>query len=71
MRILEMSFSTELGRTKVIRVYEAKETLTGAEVSACMDNVVTQNIFTGSGGNITGKVKAQVVTTSTADLTLV
>lgn len=71
MRILEMSFSTELGRTKVIRVYEAKEILTGAEVSACMDNVVAKNIFTGSGGNITGKVKAQVVTTSTADLTLV
>ncbi len=71
MRVLEMSFSTELGRTKVIRVYEAKTALTGAEVSACMDNIVAKNIFTGSGGNITGKVKAQVVTTSTADLTLV
>ena len=71
MRILEMEFSTELGRTKTIRVYEAKETLSGAEVSAVMDNIVAKNIFTGPGGNITGKASAQIVVTTTTDLTLV
>jgi len=71
MRILEMSFSTELGSTKVLRVYEAKDPLTGAEVAACMDNIVAKNIFTGPGGNITGKVKAQVVTTTTTDVSLI
>jgi len=71
MRILEMTFSTELGKSKTIRVYEAKAALTGAEVAACMDNIVAKNIFTGPGGDITGKVKAQVVTTTSADLALV
>lgn len=73
MRILEMTFSTELGKSKTIRVYNAKAALTGAEVAAAMDNVIAKNIFSGSGGGgeITGKVRAQVVTTSTADLSLV
>lgn len=71
MRILEMDFSTELGRTKTIRVYEAKESLTGAEVSAVMDNIIAKNIFAGSGGNLTGKAGAQIVVTTTTDLTLV
>lgn len=71
MRILEMTFSTELGKSKTIRVYEAKAALTGAEVAACMDNIIAKNIFSGSGGEITGKVKAQVITTTSADLALV
>lgn len=70
MRILEMSFSTVLGGTKTIRVYEAKASLTGAEVAACMDNVIAKNIFSGTGGELTGKVKAQVITTETADISL-
>lgn len=71
MRILEMDFSTELGRTKTLRVYDAKDPLTGAEVSACMDNIIAKNIFTGSGGDITGKAGAQIVVTTTTDLTLI
>ena len=71
MRILEMTFSTELGKSKTIRVYEAKAALTGAEVAACMDNIIAKNIFSGTGGEITGKVKAQVITTTSADLSLV
>jgi len=71
MRILEMSFSTVLGKTKTIRVYEAKAALTGAAVAACMDNIIAKNIFSGAGGELTGKVKAQVITTSSADLSLV
>ncbi|MEN6325997.1 MAG: DUF2922 domain-containing protein [Syntrophomonas sp.] len=73
MRILEMTFSTELGKSKTIRVYNAKAVLTGVEVAAAMDNIIAKNIFSGigSGCEITGKVKAQVVTTSTADLSLV
>lgn len=71
MRILEMDFSTELGKTKTLRIYDAKDPLTGAEVSACMDNIIAKNIFTGSGGDITGKAGAQIVVTTTTDLTLV
>jgi hypothetical protein len=71
MRTLEMTFNTELGKTKVIRVYEAKEALTGAEVAAAMDSIIDANIFSGTGGNLTGKIKAQVITTTSADMTLV
>jgi len=70
-RVLEMTFSTELGKTKVVRVTEAKDPMTGAEVAACMDNIVAKNIFTSTGGNLTSKVKAQVVTTSSSDVSLV
>jgi hypothetical protein len=71
MRILEMTFSTELGKSKTLRVYEAKVALTGAEVAACMDNLVAKNIFSGSGGELTGKVSARVVTSTSADMTLI
>lgn len=69
-RVLEMTFSTELGKSKVIRVMDAKDPLAAADVAACMDNIVAKNIFTSSSGNLTGKVKAQVVTTTTADVAL-
>lgn len=71
MRILEMTFSTELGKSKTLRVYEAKAALTGAAVAACMDNIIAKNIFTGPGGELTGKIKAQVITTTSADLNLI
>lgn len=70
-RVLEMDFNTELGRTQTIRVYDAKETLTGAEVAAAMDSIIDSNIFTGTGGNLTGKIDARVVVTDIADLALV
>lgn len=71
MRILEMTFSTELGTSKTMRVYDAKADLTGAEVATCMDTIVGSNIFSGTGGNLTGKIKAQVITTTAADMTLI
>lgn len=70
-RVLEMDFSTELGRTQRLRVYNVKEAVTGAEVAAAMDNIVAKNIFTSTGGDFTGKVSARVVVTDTNDLTLV
>ena len=41
------------------------------DVAAAMDNIIAKNIFSGTGGELTGKVKAQVITTSTADVSLV
>lgn len=70
-KVLEMEFSTELGRTQTIRVYDAREDLTDAEVAAAMDNIVAKNIFTSTGGALTGKLSAQIVTTTTQDVSLV
>jgi len=71
VRTLEMDFNTELGRTQRIRVYDAKDTLTGAEVAAAMDSIIASNIFTGPGGNLTGKIDARIVTTDSSDLVLI
>lgn len=70
-RVLEMTFATELGKNKTLRVVDAKDPLTGAEVAACMDNVIAKNIFTSTGGDFTGKLKVQVIVTSSSDVYLV
>ncbi|HBK52334.1 MAG TPA: DUF2922 domain-containing protein [Syntrophomonas wolfei] len=70
-RILEMDFNTELGRTQRIRVYDAKDPLTGAEVASAMDSIIAKNIFTGTGGNLTGKIDARLVITERTELELV
>ena len=70
-RTLEMDFNTELGRTQRIRVYDAKEPLTGAEVATAMDNIIAKNIFTSTGGKLTTKIDARVVISDSSGLTLV
>jgi hypothetical protein len=70
-RILEMDFSTELGKTQRMRVYEARADLTGSDVNTAMDNIVSKNIFSGSSGQLTGKVGARIVSTDSNDLDLV
>jgi len=66
-----MDFSTELGRTQRLRVHNVKEDISGAEVAAAMDEIVSKNIFTSNSGDFTGKVAARIVVTDTSDLTLV
>jgi hypothetical protein len=69
-RVLEMVFNTENGKSKTIRVADAKESLTGSQVAAVMDMVINKNIFGGSGGALIGKLDAHVITTTTDDLPL-
>ena len=69
-KVLEMSFATETGRSRTIRVADVKSTVTGSEIAACMDNIVARNIFTGSSGELTAKIKAQIVTTNTDEISL-
>jgi hypothetical protein len=71
VRTLEMDFNTELGRTQRIRIYDAKDPLTSAEVADAMDTIIAKNIFTGTGGNLTGKIQARVVVTDSSDMVLV
>jgi len=69
-RVLEMVFNTEMGTSKTLRVIDAKDTLGGTEVTAAMDTIIAKNIFSGTGGVLIGKIKAQVVTTTSADVSL-
>lgn len=70
-KTLEMDFATELGTTQSIKIYEAKEDLTAEQVATAMDSIVTANIISGTGGNLTGKIAARVVTTDSSEFTLV
>mgnify|MGYP000963235428 CR=1 FL=1 len=70
-RILEMDFATELGKSVRLRVYDVKADATGAQVSSLMDTIVTKNIFTSTGGILTGKLSARVINKETSDLSLI
>lgn len=64
-RTLEMDFATELNRTHCIRVYDIRADITAAEISTAMDNIISKNIFNSTGGNLTGKIGARVVSQDT------
>lgn len=70
-RTLEMDFSTELNKTHRIRVYDAREDVTAVEIGAAMDTILSKNIINGTGGQLTGKVAARIVTRETSDINLV
>jgi len=69
-RVLQMDFTTELGRNHRLRVYDAREDLTPVEVSAAMDQIIASDIFAGSGGAFTGKARAQLVVSETTEFEL-
>lgn len=69
-RVLELTFSTELNKNHTIRVNNARTDLTASEALAVMDDIVSRNIFSGPGGQITGKVSARIVTRQVEDLNL-
>lgn len=68
---LEMDFMTELSKLHRIRVYNAKAALTAGEISTAMDSIITENIFNTTGGELTSKAAARLVTKETADFELV
>lgn len=69
-RVLELTFSTELNKNHVIRINNARADLTAGEAVTVMDDIVSRNIFSGPGGEITGKVRAQIVSRQVEDLVL-
>ncbi|MGI6421653.1 MAG: DUF2922 domain-containing protein [Syntrophomonadaceae bacterium] len=62
-RVLEMTFTTELNKKHVIRVADARSDITASEVAEAMDNIISKNIFSGTGGELVEKEKAQLITT--------
>lgn len=58
VRTLKMYFSTDTGKTAVIDLPYASQTLTGAQVGAVMDILITEQPFP---SQITAKKGAQIV----------
>lgn len=54
-RVLEMTFTTELNKKHVIRVADARSDITASEVAEAMDNIISKNIFSGTGGELVEK----------------
>lgn len=62
---LQMTFLTEAGTRTTISLDNPKDTLTQAEVTAAMDQVIAKNIFNTVGGDLVSKHSAQIVDTTT------
>ena len=68
--ILELTFVNELNRTRSLRVHDVKSDVSDAEVAAVMSNVINKNIFNSAGGDLIGKARARVITTSSSTIAL-
>jgi hypothetical protein len=69
-RTLEMVFATDLNRRYTLRVNDAREDVTPAEVNAAMTTIISSNIINGDAGQLTGKVSARLVNRESSDLDL-
>lgn len=58
---LQMIFSNFEGRNTALSVSDPDPALTAQAVEAVMDSVITRNVFLTGGGDLVGKVRAQVV----------
>ncbi|MEG2789243.1 MAG: DUF2922 domain-containing protein [Romboutsia sp.] len=68
---LVMSFMTVLGRAISISVDDPRENITEAEIKACMDLIVSKNIFNHYDSEIEKAVEAKIVVTDTTEFDLV
>ncbi len=58
---LQMIFSNAENRNSTISVVDADPELTALQVETVMDSIVSRNVFNTTGGDITGKVRSQIV----------
>lgn len=58
---LEMVFRNQEGNLVIVRVIDPREDVTAEEASTVMDTILTQNVFTSSGGDLVEKVEARII----------
>lgn len=67
-RRLEMQFTNAAGRRVTLAVVEPRENLTAAEVQGAMQTILARNVFTTSGGDLTGIAGARIVAREVTEL---
>lgn len=67
-KVLVMTFRNEEGQSVNVRVNYPKANLTASQVDAVMDTILAKNVFPTTGGDLTEKVGAQVVETTSTPL---
>ena len=60
-KTLRMIFKNAAAKNVAINLPDPDSEITAMEVEAVMDSVVSRNVFNTSGGDITSKVRAEVV----------
>lgn len=68
---LVMSFMTVIGRAISISVDDPRENITEAEIKACMDLIVSKDIFSPYGSKVEKAIDAKIVVTDTTEFDLV
>ena len=66
--VLRMVFENAQGRTVSINLQDPVDNPDAVDVGECMDKVVVGDIFNTSGGAITSKVRAEVISTTTTSV---
>ncbi len=66
--VLRMIFENAEGRSVSINLQDPVDNPDAVAVGACMDKVLMGNIFDSSGGNLTAKLRAEVVSTTTTSV---
>ena len=67
-QVLKMVFATPLNKQVTLSLNNPKDTLAAAEVQAAMDTIIAKNIFMTSNGELTAKVSARIIDTTTNEL---
>jgi hypothetical protein len=68
MKTLRMVFKNVGGSNVTFSLRNPKEDITAAEVQGVMDTVISKNIFSSTGGDLTSKVRAEIVDTTETTL---
>lgn len=71
MKKLELKFLNEDGKTVTYSLEMPVEPVDPAAVTTAMDEIITQNAFTSSGGNLISKKSARVVERNVVEIELV
>lgn len=67
-KILRLTFRNASGSTSSITLPEPREDLAAADIQAAMDLVISKNIFTTAGGDLTGIRDMKIIDTTVEDL---
>lgn len=70
-RILVIGFKNELGKRVNLTIREVRDDLTNTEVNDLMDLIIEKDVFITSGGALSEKVKAEVITKEITEMELV
>ena len=64
-RDLDLVFKNAVGKKVLLHIEEPKATITKAEIDSAMETVLTNNIFTSSGGDFVEAVEGRLRTITT------